>query len=73
MNVKVEVDQKKMLILNDNDYSNPYDKSNDNKTKIKDKITTIIKRLLICVVIKMIEITTTRQIISIIIINNSNL
>ena len=48
-----------MVILNDNDYSNPYGKSNDNKTNIKEKITKIIKRLLICVVIKMIEITTT--------------
>ena len=49
-----------MVILNDNDYCNPYDKSNDNKTNIKEKITKIIKGLLICVVIKMIEITTTR-------------
>ena len=63
-----------MVILNDNDYSNPYDKSNDNKTKIKEKITKIIKILLICVVIKMIEITTNIQIMSvIIIINNGNL
>ena len=57
-----------MVILNGNDYSNPYDKSNDNKTKIKEKITKIIKILLICVVIKMIEITTTIQIMSVIII-----
>ena len=33
MNVKVV---KYMIIINDNDYSNPYDESNDNKTKIKE-------------------------------------
>ena len=27
---------KHMIIINDNDYSNPYDESNDNKTKIKE-------------------------------------
>ena len=74
INVKVEVDQQKMVILNDNDYGNPYDKSNVNKTKIKEKIMKIIKILLIYVVMKMIETTTTIQIISvIIIINNINL
>ena len=26
---------KRMIIISDNDYSNPYDESNDNKTKIK--------------------------------------
>ena len=39
MNVKVEVHQcisKHMIIINDNDYSNPYDESNDNKSKIKE-------------------------------------
>ena len=38
MNVKVEVNykiSKYMIIINDNDYSNPHDESNDNKTKIK--------------------------------------
>ena len=48
-----------MIIINDNDYSNPYDKSNDNKTTIKEWITKIMKVLLACVVIEtvMIEIT----------------
>ena len=47
-----------MIIVNDHDYSNPYDESNDNKIKIKEWITKIIKVLLACVVIKtlMIEI-----------------
>ena len=31
-----------MIIIIDNDYSNPYDKNNDNKTKIKEWITKII-------------------------------
>ena len=44
-----------MIIINDNDYSNPYDESNDNKTKIKEWITKIIKVLLACVVIKNIN------------------
>ena len=35
MNVKIELDNY-MIIINDNDYSNPDDKSNDNKTKIKE-------------------------------------
>ena len=43
-----------MIIINDNDYSNPYDESND-KTKIKEWITKIIKVLLACVVIKNIN------------------
>ena len=41
-----------MIIINDNDYSNPDDESNDNKTKIKEWITKIIKVLLAYVVIK---------------------
>ena len=41
-----------MIIINDNDYSNPYDQSNDNKTKVKEWIIQIIKVLLACVVIK---------------------
>ena len=47
-----------MIIVNDHDYSNPYDESNDNKIKIEEWITKIIKVLLACVVIKtlMIEI-----------------
>ena len=69
-----------MKPINDNDYSNPYDESNDNKTKIKGRITKIIKLLLTCVVIKIIltmiikiSITTTTIIIAMIIINSSNL
>ena len=41
-----------MIIINDNDYSNHCDESNDNKTKIKEWITKIIKVLLAYVVIK---------------------
>ena len=41
-----------MIIVNDNEYSNPYEESNDNKTKIKEWITKIMKVLLTCVVIK---------------------
>ena len=41
-----------MIIINDNDSSNPYDESDDNKTKIKDRITKVIKVLLTWVVIK---------------------
>ena len=41
-----------MIIINDNDYSNPDDESNDSKTKIKEWITKIIKVLLAYVVIK---------------------
>ena len=69
-----------MIIINGNDYSNPYDESNDNKTKIKERKTKIIKVLLTCVVIKtmIIEIIriliTTIMIITLIIItSNSNL
>ena len=43
-----------MIIVNDNEYSNPYEESNDNKTKIKEWITKIMKVLLTCVVIKAI-------------------
>ena len=43
-----------MTIINHNDYSNPYDESNDNKTKTKEWITKIIKILLAGVVIKTI-------------------
>ena len=32
-----------MIIIDNNDYSNPYDESNDDKTKIKERITKIIK------------------------------
>ena len=69
-----------MISINDNDYSNSYDKSNDNKTKIKGWITKIMKVLLTRVVIKImiieiikILIKTIMVIIVIIIINNSNL
>ena len=41
-----------MIIINDNDFSNPYDESNKNKTKIKEWITKIVKVLLTCVVTK---------------------
>ena len=44
-----------MVIIN-NDCSNPYDESSDNKTKIIDWITKIIKVLTMCVVIKTIII-----------------
>ena len=45
-----------MIIINDNVYSNTYDESNDNKTKIKECITKIIKVLLTFVVIKAITL-----------------
>ena len=67
-----------MIIINDNDYSNPYDESNDNKTKIKEWITKIIKALLACVVIKtliteIIKLLIITIITVIIIINDSNM
>ena len=34
-----------MTIINDNDYSNPYDESNDNETKIKELITKICEKI----------------------------
>ena len=37
-----------MIIINDNDYSNPYEESKDNKTKNNEWITKIIKSLLAC-------------------------
>ena len=45
-----------MIIINDNYYSNPFDESDDNKTKIIECITKIIKVLLTCVVIIIIVI-----------------
>ena len=68
-----------MIVTNDNDYSNPCDESNDNKTKIKEWITKIIKVLLACMVIKTIIteiiklLIITIMMITVIIINNSNL
>ena len=71
-----------MLVINYNNYSNPYDESNDNKTKIKEWIKQIMKVLLACAVIKTIIIEignikllviTTITITVIMIINNSNL
>ena len=70
-----------MIIINDNVYSNTYDESNDNKTKIKECKTKIIKVLLTFVVIKAITIeiikiitkTIMMIIVIIIIINNSDL
>ena len=55
-----------MITINENDYSNPCDKSNDKKTNIKEWITKIL--------IKIIKILTNIMIIIviIIIINNSN-
>ena len=44
-----------MIIIVDNDYSNPYNESNDSKTKIKE-LTKIIKVLLTCVVITTLTI-----------------
>ena len=41
-----------MIIINNNNYSNPYDESNDSKRKIKEWRTKIIKVLLACIVIK---------------------
>ena len=66
-----------MIIINDNDFSNLYDESSRNKTKIKEWITKKIKLLLACVVIKTIiwilKSLVTTIITVIIIINNSNL
>ena len=49
--LKQKLTSKHMIIINDNDYSNPYDESNDNKAKIKEWITKIIKVLPACMVI----------------------
>ena len=65
-----------MIIINDNDYSNPYDEKNDsycNKRKIKEWRTKIIKVLPIITEIIKILIITIMIIIVKIIINNSNL
>ena len=51
-----------MIIINDNNYSNPDDESNDNKTKIKQWITKIIKVLLAFVVIKTLVTEATTKI-----------
>ena len=66
-----------MIIINDNDYSNPYDESNDNKAKLKESITKIIKVLLACMVIKRLIIEIIKLLIItiitvIMIINNSH-
>ena len=45
-----------MIIINDNDYFNPYDETKYNKTEIKEWITKAMKVLLACVVIKTIII-----------------
>ena len=34
--LKWKLISKYMIIINDNDYSNPYDENNGNKTKIKE-------------------------------------
>ena len=70
-----------MIIINDNDYSNPYNERNYDKTKIKEWISKLIKVLLTCVVTQtiVIEITKILKItimiikVIIIIINKSNL
>ena len=51
-----------MIIINDNDYSNPYGESNDNKTEnAKNAITKIIKVLLACVAIKTLMLCVVQQ------------
>ena len=40
-----------MIIINDNYYSNPFDESDDNKTKIIECITKIIKVVLLLIII----------------------
>ena len=69
-----------MIIIIDNDYGNPYDESNDNKTKIKEWITKLIKVLLTCVITKTIIIEIINVLITTIMVatviitsNNSNL
>ena len=68
-----------MVIINDDDYGNPYDESNGNKAKIKEWITKIIEALLACVIMKTIKeiikllIITVIILTVIIIISNSNL
>ena len=76
----MEYEFRYMIIIDDNDYSNLYDESNDNKTKIKEWIAKIMKVILGCVVIKsvIIEIIkllliTIMTITVIIMINDSNL
>ena len=65
-----------MIIINDNDYSNSFDESNDNKTKVKEWIAKIIKELLACVLIKTfiieIIILSIIAILTVIIIINSS-
>ena len=67
-----------MIIINDSDYSNFYDESNDNKTKVKKWITKKIEVLLACMVIKtiimeVIELLIITRITVITIINDNNL
>ena len=40
-----------MIIINDNYYSNPFDESDDNKTKIIECITKIIKVVVLLLII----------------------
>ena len=65
-----------MIIINDNDYSNSFDESNDNKTKVKEWIAKIMKELLACVLIKTfiieIIILSIIAILTVIIIINSS-
>ena len=67
-----------MIIINDSDYSNFYDESNDNKTKVKKWITKKIEVLLACMAIKtiimeIIELLIITRITVITIINDNNL
>ena len=50
-----------MIIINDNDYCNPYDESDNYETEIKEWIRKMIKVLLTCVVIKTIIIETIKH------------
>ena len=77
----MKLNSKYMIISNDNNYNNPYEENNDNKIKFKEWITKIIKVQLLCVVIKdndsrnyeKINSNYNIMIITVIIINNSNL
>ena len=53
-----------MIIINDDDdYSNPYEESDDNITKIKEWITKIRKVLPACMVLKIIIIEVIKSLV----------
>ena len=53
-----------MIIINDDDdYSNPYEESDDNITKIKEWITKIRKVLPTCMVLKIIIIEVIKSLV----------